>query len=69
MDRFTHDRLENDAILRAQHRASLRKPSHTLPGDPRRDANPRLGADGPNIRASTVGLGPAIRSATGSGGK
>jgi hypothetical protein len=60
MDRFTHDRLQNDAILRAQHRAGLRKPSHTRPGDPRRHANPR--------NAAVHGLEATIRAATGSGG-
>lgn len=57
MDRFTDDRLQNDAILRAQDRASLRKPSHTLPGDPRRHANLRQAADHPKVRASTMESG------------
>jgi hypothetical protein len=40
MDHFNKHRLNDEAVLRAQERASLRKPSHTLPGDPRRAGRP-----------------------------
>jgi hypothetical protein len=30
MDRFTHNRLRDEAILRAQERASLRKHAHPI---------------------------------------
>jgi hypothetical protein len=32
MDRYTHDRLQDEAILREQDRASLRTPTHTKIG-------------------------------------
>jgi hypothetical protein len=47
MDRLTHDRVRDEAILRAQDRASLRKPTHTSAGSPylgvsaSRDEGPR----------------------------
>lgn len=36
MDQRMHDRLRDEAILREQDRASLRKPAHTTAGSPRR---------------------------------
>jgi len=36
VDNFTKHRLNDEAIRRAQERASHRKASHSLPGDPRR---------------------------------
>jgi hypothetical protein len=42
MDNFTKHRLNDEAILRAQQRASHRKPYHnTLPGDPSPARQPR----------------------------
>jgi hypothetical protein len=42
MDNFTKHRLNDEAILRAQQRASHQKPYHnTLPGDPSRASQPR----------------------------
>lgn len=36
MDRFTHNRLRDEDILRAQERASLRKPTRIASGSPLR---------------------------------
>jgi hypothetical protein len=43
MDRFTHDRVRDEAILRAQDRASLRKPTHTSAGSPYLDVSASRG--------------------------
>ena len=42
MDQFTHIRLRDEAILRAQDRASLRKPTHTSAGSPLRGVTASL---------------------------
>ena len=42
MDRFTDKRLRDEAILRAQERASLRKPSRTGGATPLRRIDERL---------------------------
>lgn len=44
MDRFTQNRLRDEAILRAQDRASLRKPTRTIAGSPLRGLTPPLDA-------------------------
>ena len=43
MDRFTYNRLRDEAIRRAQDRASLRKSTHTSAGSPLRRVSPRFG--------------------------
>ena len=48
MDNFTKRRLNDGLILRAQQRASYRKPYRsTLPGDPNRATQPRPAARRP----------------------
>jgi hypothetical protein len=42
MDGFTHTRLRDEAIHRAQERASLRKPTRTAPGSPLRGVSASL---------------------------
>jgi hypothetical protein len=60
MDQFTHKRLQDEAILRAQERASLRRPTRIWAGRPRlaRGKNAALPA---SRKQRTLGAG--LRSA------
>jgi hypothetical protein len=53
MDRYTHNRLQDEAILREQDRASRRMPTHTTIGpQPHRVRNAAVRPTGPNARTT-----------------
>jgi hypothetical protein len=58
MDNFTKHRLNDEAIRRAQERASHRKPSHPLPGDPKRTSLTSPAANRPIKRTGRLMAGP-----------
>lgn len=63
MDRYTHDRLQDEAILREQDRASLRMPIHTNIGSLSHGVrNNAVRPAGPNARTNNASDRVASRS-------
>lgn len=66
MDRYTHDRLQDEAILREQDRASLRTPTHTNIGPLSHGArNKAVRPAGPNAWTNNASDRVASRSQSG----